>query len=190
MTKNIQIIPILLKGYNMIEKNVSAGVSQVRPWVRYFARSIDIILLWFLFGFIRLFMSPSAKYNLIVVEFLLLIVWVLIEAKMISSSGYTPGKRLLKAKVLDEYNNKLTFSQALKRSFLVWLIGMGVGILWPATMITGFIELRKEKTTTWDKYSKSKVIHEKVGIFRVIIAIIIYIVFFILALTASLAGLV
>lgn len=136
------------------------------------------------------FLRGEKWFNILGVSFLMLMGWILIEAEMISSSGYTLGKRLFKTKVLDEYNNKLSFNQALKRSFFVWLFGMGLGIFFPVTIITGFFEIRKEKITTWDRYSKSKVIHERVGVFRVVIAIVIHIVFSILVLGASKAGMI
>jgi uncharacterized RDD family membrane protein YckC len=140
---------MFLKEVQMIEENTGESVSQVRPWVRYFDRSIDMIILGIVIGFIRLFIDPSANYNSNGVGFVMLIIWIFIEARMISHSGCTPGKRLLKTKVFDKNNNKLTFAQALKRSFLVWFMGMGLGIFSLITMIIGFFELRKEKTTSW-----------------------------------------
>lgn len=164
----------------MTANNTEVNVSQVRPWVRYFARFIDIALFSILILFIRLFSASFTINDVTGFSFVMLIIWMIIEAKLISTYGFTIGKKLLNIKVVDANNKKLTFSIALKRSFLVWLLGLGLGILSFFTMLISFFNLRKEKISLWDKQCKSIVVHNKVGIFRIIITIIIFLVFFVI----------
>lgn len=161
--------------------------SNVRPWVRFAARQIDNFVFLWLFGFIFgcasyiwMFLSPSSyislhKLTMAVFYFLGLFLWIFIESVFLSSWGTTLGKWLLKVKVRDNKGKRLTFLIALKRSFLVWLKGMGIGlpIVNLITLIFAYGELRHEGTTTWDRDCHSIVTHEKIGNIRAAIAIAI-----------------
>ena len=48
----------------------------------------------------------------------------------------------------------------------------------------------ERKTTAWKRRSKSKVTHEKIGVLRIVVAVIIFIVFFVLALGAGQASMI
>jgi hypothetical protein len=76
--------------------------------------------------------------------FLLLtvLVWVFIEAYLLTSWGYTPGKKLLGILVRDKNGERLNYKKALNRSAKVYLRGMG--IVFPIiAMVTMIIEYEK-----------------------------------------------
>ncbi len=83
----------------------------------------------------------------------------LIEAVFISTMGTTPFKALLKIRILDKNRKKLSFANSLKRSFLVWLKGWGLGIfpIFIITYILSYIKLKTKRTTSWDQSAKSLV---------------------------------
>jgi hypothetical protein len=83
--------------------------------------------------------------------FLLLtvLVWVFIEAYLLTSWGYTPGKKLLGILVRDKNGERLNYKKALNRSAKVYLRGMGIGfpIIAMVTMIIEYEKLVKNGIT-------------------------------------------
>jgi len=160
-------------------------VSQVRPWVRFLARMTDYYIFSLLVSLLISLLFPdfmeqmshmltrqtslqdSETTGLQSVLFLLIIrvvvtfLWVFIEAYTISKYGTTFGKNLLGTRVLDQNGELLPYDRALKRSYGVWLKGMGAGfalISW-ITMLFGYQSLKKDGFNSWDKDMDSKVVH-------------------------------
>jgi hypothetical protein len=65
----------------------------------------------------------------------------------------------------------------MKRGFLVWLNGMGIGIPFIAffTMLFAYRRLKRKGITSWDEKCGISVIHDQLSIFRVILFITIFI---------------
>ncbi|MEM7007673.1 MAG: RDD family protein [Thermodesulfobacteriota bacterium] len=170
-------------------------VTQVRPWVRFFARITDYYVFSMLFTLLISFMFPdfmeqmsqglteqttlenSDEVNyqsilfVIIMRIVVTFVWVFLEAYTISKYGTTFGKNLLGTRVLDTDGELLPYDRALKRSYSVWLKGMGAGfvlISW-ITMLFGYQSLRKDGVTSWDEESGSKVVHTNFSSTRLII---------------------
>ena len=153
---------------------------QTRPWVRYWARSIDIALICIIVGIPIGAVLPDGLNNLLVaqfIQFLALTLWIPIEAALIATFGCTPGKALLGVRVSDKNGSNLSFGQALSRSFGVWLKGLGTGLI-PfvtlATLLVAHNRLSKKGVTTWDGDGRFMVAHGKVGIVRTLIVIAIF----------------
>jgi len=153
---------------------------QTRPWVRYWARSIDIALICIIVGIPIGVFLPDGLNNWLVdqlIQFLALTLWIPIEAALIATFGCTPGKALLRVRVSDKNGSNLSFGQALSRSFGVWLRGLGTGLIPFVTLVTCLVahkRLSNEGVTTWDRDGRFMVTHRKVGIVRTLIAIAIY----------------
>lgn len=145
------------------------SIHNVRPWVRFFARNIDIyIFALFLVVILSIFSPSSIPKSNISFGMVALFLWILVESVFLSTLGTTFGKWLLKVKVRDNEGRKLTFPVALKRSFLVWLKGLGIGfpIISLLTLISSHSDLTKRGGTSWDKDCHSIVTHQKIGIVR------------------------
>lgn len=156
-------------------------VSQIRPWVRYFARIIDILIFSFLVGFSLAFIAPSVlDIPEIVLTMGILFVWVFQESVLLANCGTTPGKWLFKIKVRDSRGRKLKFSDALNRSFSVWLKGMGAGIplISLITLLTSRSKLKNDGVTAWDEEGGYVVRHGKIGALRSIVIVILLLGFF------------
>jgi uncharacterized RDD family membrane protein YckC len=172
--KEIEIIP---KDKHKIIKN-----NSVRPWIRYWARYIDIFVFSLAFGiFLEIFIPSALELSEIFLTVLILFVWVFAESALLSSWGTTPGKWLLKINIKGQ-NEKIDFSSALNRSFAVWLKGLGLGIpiISIFTLISSYNHLAKEGVTIWDKDGHFTVTHKKIGAIRIIVAIVVSILFFLL----------
>jgi uncharacterized RDD family membrane protein YckC len=154
---------------------------QVRPWVRYFARLIDMALIGIMVGLQIHFALPDEMSNNRLVDqfvqFLALTLWIPIEAALLATFGYTPGKALLRVRVSNKNGSHLSFGQALSRSFGVWLMGLGTGLIPLVTLVTMLVahsRLATKGVTNWDRAGRFQVTHRKVGIIRTLIAIAIF----------------
>ncbi len=149
-----------------------------RPWLRWWARIFDYLLFGFVSAQVVSFMAPQfLELEEIVLAMMVVFVWVFMEALLLSTWGTTPGKWLLKITLRDSSNNILSFNEALKRSFYVWSAGMGIGypILSFVTLLFGYRTLRTEGMTRWDEAGGLVVTHQKVGIFRAVLTIGLFI---------------
>lgn len=155
--------------------------SQVRPWVRYWARIFDVHSFSFVGGVILVLIAPQfiEKQNEYALGVMLVFAWVFVEALLLSSFQTTPGKWLFKTKIALTSGSPINFSQALARSFKVWWRGFGTGF--PiATMITMVIaqrRLTRNGITSWDKDDGFSVAHETIGVPRVLAAIAFFFIF-------------
>ncbi len=142
--------------------------QNIRPWVRYWARYIDVYLFTIFIIMLQQLLFPTKQLDLSIAVFGLHFVWVLLEAQLLATWGTTPGKWLLKIKVRDADNNKLTLKTALIRGFLVWSVGMAMYTIFSTiTEAISYMNLRSKGTTVWDKYCKSNVTHENFGTERI-----------------------
>ncbi|HHV16063.1 MAG TPA: DnaJ domain-containing protein [Gelria sp.] len=176
-----------------IDNNLES-VSQVRPWVRYLARFIDIyafgVILGFIIGIVCIFEEgaweilelPSAMLGIIII-----CLYPFIEALFLSNWGTTPGKWMLNTKVLNKCGEHLSYMEALIRSYRVAWQGLGLGlpIVSLVTSLIGYSNLKNNSITRWDANLETVVIHKKIGVTRIIIAIIVIITFFALAIYGS-----
>ncbi len=151
------------------------ALSIARPWVRFFARHIDIYIFSLIVGmFIGIFQASLLASDIVISMFSLLL-WILVEAALLSTWGTTFGKWLLRVSIKDNEGKKLTFSAALKRSFLVYFKGLGMGlpVVSLCTLITAHTELTRKGITTWDRDNHFQIIHQKISVFRTIVAVLL-----------------
>jgi uncharacterized RDD family membrane protein YckC len=168
-------------------------VSQVRPWVRYWARMFDIYLAAIVGGLAIGFLNPDAftepgsdqLFGLAVV-----FAWVFIEALFLSTAGTTPGKWLFKTRIVPPHGSALDYSTALSRSFKVWWRGLGIGFPLASliTLIVAHGKLTKNGVTTWDRDDGFTITHERIGALRVIVAIVFFTGFLMLVVVGSAAN--
>jgi serine/threonine protein kinase len=154
--------------------------DQVRPWVRLWARTIDVFLFAIIAGFIFGIVAPGM---LAMPELALGIMFTFgynfVEPVMLSAWGTTPGKALLRVAVRKSDGSKLNYSEGLNRVFKVWLRGMGLGIPIASlfTHLTAYNKLIKSGITSWDQEGGIQVIHQKIGFLRVLATLGIFFVF-------------
>src|SRR4030042_5965635 len=112
---------------------------EVSPWHRWFARSIDYffcsIILVIPISTILVIYSKNQEQasrfedTFFTIFYLVLpFLWIFIEALFLSKWATTPGKWLVNITVRTQSEDKLTYRQALSRSFMVLFWGMGLGI--------------------------------------------------------------
>ena len=164
---------------------ISSGeeVSQVRPWVRYSARMVDVSLFVFVVGLLNglfgRFLPEDFTKSGYVQSMIYLFCWCFVEAFLLSVWGTTPGKALLRVSICTARGDKLDYRAALSRSFSVWFRGLGAGIPLVSlfTLFVAYDTLTKEHITSWDSASGTAIRHKKVGAVRTVIVVMFFIGF-------------
>ena len=157
--------------------NLSDVRPEVRPWVRYWAKYFDILVFSFAFGLLMAVLIPQVlQLSDIILGILILFLWVFFEAFLLNSWGTTPGKWLLKVRMRGENDSKLSFSNALNRGFGAWFKGLALGIplITLVTMLIGYRNLVKNRTTSWDRENHVIVTHGKVGPLRTVLTVLFF----------------
>jgi len=160
-------------------------VGSYHPWRRLFARTVDISTLGLLaliivvVGVGILFPSKAEAFakaleNQIVAGIILLLLWIPLEAILLSTLGSTPAKWLFGISVKTSNVGNLSFQLALHRSFLVALQGMAMGIPLVAffTQVFAYNRLTKTGTTLWDTAANTVVTHKTWGAGRAIVCVL------------------
>lgn len=164
---------------------------KVSPWARWFARVIDYQWAGLLLGIMFLIIAPEIfLLKFIYLNMIATFLYVFIESSLLVMWGTTPGKYLLNIKLVPVKSQTITFDMALKRSFLVWVQGVGLGFPL-ATVILTFIwlgKLPKDKITSWDKASKINVIHNEISNVRLIVIAIVFIAILLLNAYLTIIG--
>jgi len=168
--------------------------EQARPWIRYWARLIDIFVYAILQVIILILILtilkkleieiniafldeiPDLIFN-IVIGFL----YIFVEPIFFTIWGTTVGKALLKIRVRHEDGRKLSYKDALQRTFLVLFLGQGIGfpIVAIITHIVAYFRLKNQGITSWDESENYVVTHQTIGKVRATLLIGIPLVLFI-----------
>lgn len=159
------------------------SIDKVRPWVRYWARMVDIILFSIPAGIIIYIIFPELIYEPggnTLVNLAALFMWVFVEPIFLVTFGTTPGKWLFKITLTPTKADSFTYASAFQRSIKVWFFGLGAGfpIVSIITMVVALSKLNKNEVTSWDAEENIKVSHGKIGALRTIFAILFFITFF------------
>jgi uncharacterized RDD family membrane protein YckC len=128
-------------------------------WRRFLARSIDLGLAMLVVQLLRGLdlsrpQAPSWQLALLVMA-----IWPWVEALLLSSVGNTPGKALLRLRVLGRNGERPHFLQALIRSVWVWIQGMALGIpvARDVASFLAFNRYTRHGSTPWDERSATQV---------------------------------
>ncbi len=181
-------------GYDLTKEDnlTDAQVSLIiHPWRRYFGRMFDYTLSGIILGIVSLFVWPTLlAYS----EFLLVLIggllWIFIESFFLSSWGFTPGKFLVSTKVEKIDGRKLSYSEALYRSFLVWLKGVGCGIPLVSfiTLYKSHSKLHNDGISSWDRECRTTVTHSELNPVRISILVLIEGLFIYLSFIADISN--
>ena len=161
---------------------------QVRPWVRYGARSIDFLLFRFAADSVLASIFPTIDtVYAIIVGLLLMAGYILVEAAMLAAWGTTPGKSLFRVRLRKEDGSQFTYHEALTRSAKVWIRGEGCGlpVVNMVAHIMAYNRLLNTGSTSWDEEGNTVVSHHVIGTGRVAVITLILAGFVILSALAQ-----
>lgn len=165
-----------------IDQSKSFLGGEHHPWRRLFARTVDtctagiLLFLVLIFALSATMPAQTAGFakaieNPIIAGVVLYLVWLPAEAIFLSLFGTTPAKWLFGIRVVHPGGDLLSFSEALNRSFLVFVQGVGLGIPLVAlfTQLFAYRRLTKTGTTLWDTSASALVLHKKWGVLRALV---------------------
>ncbi|MEN6390088.1 MAG: RDD family protein [Syntrophomonas sp.] len=170
--------------------------SQVRPWVRFGAKIIDLYLWWMfcclaIYGLIHI--TGTSPYIIkdkeLAIGLAIMAVWIFYEAALLHRFGTTPGKWLLNTRVVPVKTKAFTYRTAVFRSFRSTTEGLAVTI--PLiSLLTALMAMKKlinQGSTTWDRRCGYRVDHRKLSILKLLMAVVLLFAFlFIVAFVLSL----
>jgi len=133
-----------------------------RPWIRFWARWLDFFFWAFFLGLFPLPLSPELLQDPPVwLTLAFLASWMGVESLLLVRFGTTPGKWLLRIRIEGEAGRPPRFLQALQRSFLVLVVGMGLGIKFVGllAMLLSLANLQSRGWTFWDRKTRCFVRH-------------------------------
>ncbi len=153
------------------------------PWNRFLARMMDYSIFGMVFLFLGYWLSPRffLKEYKFFVPFLFAL-WIPCEALFLKYFGRTPGKFLLGLKVIKSGRKAIDYKTAIKRSFLVWVrgIALGIPIINIIAMLYAFFQLKTHKDSSWDRDEHTKIVAVPIHPARPIIAALIIVSYVIL----------
>jgi uncharacterized RDD family membrane protein YckC len=158
------------------------------PWLRFFARMIDVQL-WSILVFVleSAFRPLLPKIPDLVTGMVALFLYNFVEATAFALYGTTIGKWFLRIEVRTVTGNRLTFGRALGRVFSIWFYGMGLGI--PIvnlfTMAASHGRLKSRGLTVWDREGRFRVTHGSLGTGRRIILVLLIALYFGLSIAGT-----
>jgi hypothetical protein len=155
--------------------------SKLHPWRRYFARMFDLyvfVLFFFLFlgmMFPALFASTDKSPDLLYSIFGLA-AYAIFEGFCLNVFGSSLGKRLYGIRLIRTSDDGFTLPVSFKRSFAVWVRGLGFGIPIAAvfTLTTAYRTLMREKQTSWDHDFQCITSHRKLSPLRWLLIVAVW----------------
>lgn len=128
-------------------------------WRRFLARSIDLGLALLLMEILRGTDLSKAQAPPWQLGLLVMALWPWAEALLLSTIGTTPGKALLRLRVLGRNGERPHFLQALIRSVWVWIQGMALGIPFARDVanILAFNHYTRHGRTPWDERAATQI---------------------------------
>lgn len=137
---------------------------QIRPWVRYWARTFDFLFFSVLVGAVVGVISPDLIERIpeTILGFVILLAYCFVEPVMLATLGTTPFKALLRVRVRNGDGSKLSYPHALRRTFSVLVFGQGLGLPLVAliTCIVSYSRLTNQGITRWDATGGFVVTHQ------------------------------
>ncbi len=147
-------------------------VSRINPPIRFLARFFDYSLFLIVLLILRLTVGVHFPHDLF--EYMIpfeYFAWVPLEIALLCTWGATPGKFLLRTKITHGRKTRFDFVTALRRSFNVWLrgLGMGIPVVNVLCMFVAASKLRMLGMTSWDREDNITIAHHPVSRTRLII---------------------
>lgn len=174
---------------NLAQQVGASQIEKPRPWLRFWARFTDTpILLAPGILVMNYFMGPETLKSILIgigptptftnLAFFfsgMAISWVLTETLLFTFLHTTPGKWSLNITIQKDNGESLNFTEALRRSLVVFVFGMGLNYTFSKIIcnIHAYFTLTNQGKTYWDKKQNLKVTHRPVSPLGIIITILI-----------------
>ena len=164
------------------EINKNKEKYDFRPWIRLFARSVDLIIWSLVTTWILLFVKADLLFKIIystkrfsgyLFTIISLAIWMILEALIVNKFSSTFGKWLFSTRIGGIENDSERFNKCFNRSIGVFVFGLGGGlpIISLIRQIISYVELKKDRLSRWDQSSDTYVITEELKPIRIILGL-------------------
>lgn len=183
------------KGGNKFMEQLETGyTANKEAWLRYFARIIDMtvgtsilgLLVGLVLGLFLAIFGVSSDIFLEIPEFafmfLVLIIYLFLEANIISSFGTTPGKKLFGISISDSNGEDLDYTTSVQRNFTLWMKGLAFSIPFISLITLAFAHSNYTATgiTSWDKQYNIVVTFKPISDLRFVLGVLLWIAMMVL----------
>jgi uncharacterized RDD family membrane protein YckC len=172
--------PIESSAQNPAQRSIEEQPLEIiaRPWRRFWARMLDLLLDGALIGITVGALRPSLlEEHGLLWQLLLVPSALLIDCLVYTVFGTTPGKAVAGIQVIDDRGGgRLTFGAYFKRSVEIYIFGFGLGLplVSLVTLFRCYRKLADGETLSWDQYAESKVTARSTSWVRTSIVALIY----------------
>lgn len=175
--KPIEPAEIIIDGKGLPKEKVSRINPPIRLLARFFDYSLFLLILMIVRFVFKIGIPDSFFEYMIPFEYF---AWIPIETALLCTWGTTPGKYLLHMQIKLGRKNRFDFVTALRRSFNVWLrgLGMGIPVVNVLCLLVASSKLRLMGMTSWDGEDNITVTHHPVSKERVMTVTVITIIGF------------
>ena len=119
-----------------LEPDKTAGqrdIAEPHPWRRFFARGIDLMLTGLPVSFVQYVLlhhnlTNVSRWENIVCDLIGWVLLILLEPLLLARFGTTAGKWCMGITVTRTDGKKLSYREALERTALVWVYGVGLAL--------------------------------------------------------------
>lgn len=174
--------PASYEDHPLAETPHDSQPSLAAPWPRFWAKSFDVNLLAMPAGFLIALVFPTffiaeadgSPPNPILLGMAITPLVMIMDAVLTSYFGTTVGKALAGLEVRDLEGNKVNIETSFKRSALVCVKGLALGIPGIAifTQWSGYNAVKLAGITSWDETTKTRVYNKSNSLSRTVLVAI------------------
>lgn len=152
------------EGKKLVTHNFRTGLlakdiwseTSIKPWRRFFARILDIVIFIAVFTVIIFSASQIQQYiaglSMVAINMVFFIFAGVLSAIVIGLTGSSIGKCLFGIKIRNKYHRKLSIKEAFEREARIFVSGeaFGIPLIGTITMLFAYFKLRETGVTSWD----------------------------------------
>lgn len=151
------------------------GNETIRPWARFFARKIDIALLYMGLDFLHADFGIPYYHTPLYQGAFLVLGFLCLEPLLLVAFGATPGKLVLGLQLHARGGGSITYSMACSRTLKVWMRGLAFGLplLNVFAQLKSLSDLNRHGETSWDREEKMVMEYMDFRLWRVVLTAIV-----------------
>lgn len=157
------------------------STTYTKPWRRYFAKSIDLLVFGFVvsipLGIALAIAAPGVSLASPLVSYAFVVATVIaaipLEAACLSRFGTTFGKFLMRTTVVGADGGKISFGKGAMRTLKSYGLGLAFGapLVSLFTMMANYNHLENEGVTYWDNSENTYVVHTDMRLWNWVIGV-------------------
>ena len=164
-------------------KSIAIDPSVPRPWLRYWARTLDLVFIGLFLTLINLLITQNTENSSFLMSILVLVLFTAYEIVAIHLTGTTLGKNVFGISIKTKTDQLPTLRISTIRSLSCLFWGQGLWYLSFFTSIFWYFRLKSSGTTKWDHTAGTVVLTKGVDIRKLLLlfatfAGLIYLIFF------------